>query len=196
MGNLSLAESQELLIEADPFQTYKFNLGNPPEYIGHLLEFSLGDETLEADFPVTDPESPDDAKKVCGLLTLTRWDCEVGGILSITGRVTAKNRAKLARASAQKNQGTKTKFVFSWYMYDEPENNYFKYFHTNDEEIESVVAKGYNLWISPTTMADLTQVRNSEFSLGMIGADSKDQDLHYAPSPSDKIAREYSRAKA
>lgn len=193
---MAQTRSQELVIEASPFETYKFNLGKPPEYIGHLLKFSIGDETLKEDFPVTDPENPDQGKKVCGILTLTRWDREVGGVLTIAGRVTADNRAKLARSDAQKNQGTKAKFNIVWYMYDEPENNYFKYFHTNEQEIEALVAENYDLWISPKTMTDLTQVRNSEFSLGMIGSDKKDQDLHYAPSASDKIAQEFSRAKA
>lgn len=186
---------QALNVEAAASETYKFNLGNPPEYIGHLLKFSLGDESLEADFPVTDPESPDDAKKVCALLTVSRWDREVGGVLYLGGRVTSANRSKLARSNAQKNQGTKCKFDLVWYMYDEPSNSYFKYFHTNDQEIEAVVAKGYSLYIAPNTSTDLTQVRNSEFSIGVIGSDSKDQDLHYAPSSTDKLAIQYSRQK-
>jgi len=189
------ADTQDFVVNAEPCDTYKFNLGEPPEYIGHLLAFSLGDETLDADFPVTDPESPDDAKKVCAVLGLTRWNREVGGVLVLSGRTTVANRAKLARASAQKNQGTKTKFKMVWYMYDEPKNNYFKYFHTNDEDIEGVVAKGNSLYLSSNTMSDLTQVRNHEFSLGMIGSDGKNQDMHYAPSASDKIAQEFSREK-
>ena len=189
------ADVQEFIVSAEAVETYQFKLANPPEYIGHLLAFSLGDETLDADFPVTDPESPDDKKKVCGLLTATRWDTEVGGVITLTARGTPPNCAKLLRASAQKNQGTNAKFKIAWYMYDEPENNYFKYFHTNDEDIEAFVANGYTLYVSQNSLRDLGQITNKEFSLGMIGSDKKDQDLHYAPSASDKIAQEFSRQK-
>ena len=53
---------KDLHLTANPASTYNFNMGNPPQFIGHLVKFSVGDETLEADIPVTDPERPGGSK--------------------------------------------------------------------------------------------------------------------------------------
>jgi len=196
MNQLLNDTGQELVIEGSALHAYQFE-NCVPDFVGHLLAFSVGDETLDVDLPVVNPEEPDGSNtiKVCSILTLTRWNNKTGGGLHLTGRVSANNQPKLLRAALQAKQGTSTKFKFIWAKYDEPANNYFKFFHTNDEEIEGEVDKANPIWVAQQPSHDLTQVRNYEFSIGIIGSDKKDQNLHLAPASTDKEVVAYSRER-
>lgn len=188
--------AQDYAIEAIPSQTYEFENG-VPDYVGLLLAFSVGDETLDVDIPVVNPEEPDSSKtiKVCAILTQLTWNLKVGKTLYLQGRVSSNNRAKLLRSNIQEKQGTKTKFKFVWAQYHEPGNNYFKHFHTNDEEIEGEIDKAAPIWIASKPATDITQFRNFDFSLGIKGVDTKDQNLHIAATPTDKDVIAYSRVR-
>lgn len=174
-------------LEADPRQTYEFENG-VPDYVGHLLAFSVGDETLDVDIEVIDPEAPDQSSpiKVCSLLTQVSWNKLPGQTLMLYGRVSSPNRAKLLRSTIQAKQGTRVKFNFVWDQYNEPDNNYFKHFHTNGEEIEGEIDKNSPLWVATRPSSDITDFRNYDFSLGIKAVDTKTQVLHVAATPTDK----------
>lgn len=182
-----------VVIEGNAPSTYQFKPGKNTNFIGHLLELSLGDEKLEADIQLVNPESPDDSKSeaVVGILTYTGWDGAEGKPLEIAGRLSSKNKAKLATANMQSKQSRKIKCKFLWTQYDDEEGQpYFKHFYPQDAALEGELVTSPK--ISSTPAFDLTQVRNYEFNLSFIG-DAKDQVLCFCAAANAVIAKYFSR---
>jgi len=186
-------------ISANPATTYQFNLGDPPQFVGHLLALQLGEgKAMDKDFPVTDPETGDSAPiKVAGILFGSRWNEKVGGPMSISGLLTEANHGELDMAKKDLSKSAAVSFQIKWYMYNTDGKKFFPHFF-QDQDFKGSLAKvgeDFDINLGKYTSNEIDQVPCLDFHMGIIGSSEKDQAFQYAGTPTGKTALAYSSKK-
>jgi len=152
------------------------------ESVGHLVSLTIGGEALEADFKFVDPMNPSSRASICGMLTFLEWNKKPGGVITLEGRISAKNQGVFQDALDSGDKTAKCEFKLNVYRYDVATKSYFKCFHTDDQVIEGEISENHTSTVEDQFAPEYRQILNHKFTLVVKGSDEKDSDLHVAYS--------------
>lgn len=168
-----------------------FNFSNDVQTrVGHIISCSIGDEDLESDMKIQDPENSGEKVSVFGVVSAIYWNGGYADPIQFSCQVSNPNKVKLAQLMHASTLGnTGVKFKFNIYDYDPDAKVYYKCFHTDDNDLEGLIQKtGGQLSIAIDTDQNMEVVspKNFTFSLGVMPED-KEQDVTHAYSSDSPV---------
>lgn len=168
-----------------------FNFSNDVQTrVGHIISCSIGDEDLESDMKVQDPENSGEKVSVFGVVSAIYWNGGYADPIQFSCQVSNPNKVKLAQLMHASTLGnTGVKFKFNIYDYDPDAKVYYKCFHTDDNDLDGLIQKtGGQLSIAIDTDQNMEVVspKNFTFSLGVMPED-KEQDVTHAYSSDSPV---------
>lgn len=162
--------------------------------VGHINKVKIGDKQLTEDIGVTDPENvTGDKLDVVGIASSVYWGGGYADLIEFSCQVSNANKKTLAVLTHSEMSDTTVELCFTVYDYDPDEAKYYKCFHTDDDNLEGLVAKsGGRLAVEIDTeqAVEVVSPKNFTFSLGVMPVD-KEQDTHVAMSVSDKLVKRW-----
>ncbi|MBS0647910.1 MAG: hypothetical protein JSS10_01640 [Verrucomicrobia bacterium] len=165
--------------------------------VGHFKKLKIGGEELKADFNLVDPMDPANRVPLCGMVTFLEWDTKPGGLLTVEGRLSAKNQGIYNDVVNAHDKTAECEFELDVYRYDDETEKYYKCFHTDGKAIEARLSEERRSIAHDEVESDYRQIRNHKFELYIIGSDKKDELLHIAYSADRKKAFKFGqKAKA
>lgn len=175
--------------DCDAEKGFNFNINNRA-ILGYIekLKFSASGKTLDADVPVSDPESPDSKIKVVAVLDHIKWEGGPTDPIEFEGRLSPKNRGSLLECLASLTGGSDVEASWVIKAYDHPEKKYFQRFHTDGKEIKLVLTEGAQVVVNEIPDPFVKQPVNYRFKLSLTPkSEGGDQTLCVATSASQKF---------
>ncbi|MEN6330948.1 MAG: hypothetical protein ABFD57_03050 [Smithella sp.] len=158
--------------------------------VGHLLTCKIGDQKLEADITVTDPEDNKKDVSVVGVMTNISWAGGYAQPIIVDCQVSNKNKVSIYDLTLKSLSNTNLTFAFNIYNYDPADKKYFKCFHTDGKDLNALVLKsGGDLVIRIATDAssEVESPKNFSFTLGAMPLEqSSEQQVFVATSVKNK----------
>ena len=159
--------------------------------VGHLLTCKVGDQKLEADLEVTDPEDNTKNVSVVGVMTSISWAGGYAQPIMLDCQVSNKNKVSLASLTMKTLSSTNLNLAFNIYNYDPAAKKYFKAFHTDGKDLNALILKsGGSLAIQIATEAssEVESPKNFSFGLGAMPMEqSQEQQVFLATSVTNKL---------
>jgi hypothetical protein len=164
--------------------------------VGYITKLSIGKKTLNPDVSVAKIDDPSAKQDVVGIMMNCNWDGNPSGPLAFYTVISDKNKKEIKLLTAENLVDRSVKVEFECWAYDQEKRNYFKGFHSNDDEIEGELVLGgggsgsIDLWVEETQIAEVPQPALYQCGFS-ITPDTKEQKLHYAVDTGAKIVRAY-----
>lgn len=184
----------QLSYNCDVNQTFNFQ-NDVQTRVGHIISCSIGDEELESDMKVQDPEnSGGDKVAVFGVVSGIYWGGGYADPIQFSCQVSNPNKVKIAQllqGASMTNTGIK--FKFNIYDYDPDAKVYYKCFHTDDNELEGLIQKtggNLNINIEMDQNTEVVSPKNFSFNLGVMPED-KEQELTHAYSSDSPVSLQW-----
>jgi len=162
--------------------------------VGFVNSLKIGNETLTADFHVTDPENVANTIRVFGVLLNIYWEGAYADPIQFSAQVSTENRGTLATMIHTGIDNPEVSFEFTVYDYDPKDKKYYKAFHTNDTALNGLISGGgggelaMNIDTMPSTEVVIPQ--NFTFSLVVMPTDEQ-QEIHISVSASEKFVKQW-----
>jgi hypothetical protein len=184
----------ELNYSCDVSQAYNFS-NDVQIKVGHIVSCTIGDEELESDMKVQDPEDTGGEKiSVFGVVSAMYWGGGYADPIQFSCQVSNPNKVKLAQLlQGATLSNTGVKFKFNIYDYDFDAKVYYKCFHTDDNELEGLIQKSggqLSIAIDMDQNMQVVSPKNFSFSLGVMPED-KEQELTLAFSSDSPVALQW-----
>jgi hypothetical protein len=177
----------------DAVGAYNF-VKNERKTIGHLLKvkFSNSGKELVADTDVQDPMNEENLVTVVGVFDNDLgWEGSPDDALLANFRLSLKNKAIMQRELSALNGGAEIELSFVVYEYGENEQ-YFKHFHTKEEEIKCVLTKNTKVFVSPRPATDVKGNVTYQVNCSLSGkSKGKEQVFHIAYSHDEPFTRRF-----
>ena len=185
----------QIAIDMNIHQGINFNK-TIQDRVGYITKLSIGKKTLNPDISVAKIDDPSGDQTVVGVLMNCNWDGNPSGPLGFFGVLSDKNKKEIKLLTAESLVDRTVKVEFECWAYDSEKRNYFKAFHSNDQQIdgELVLAGGaagtVDLWVEELPIPDVPQPALYQCGFSLT-PDPKEQQLHYAVDTGAKIVRAY-----
>jgi len=164
------------------------------DYVGHLTTITVAGKEISADLEVTNPEDiTGDNVKVAGVMAQLEWAGGIAEPIHIDCQVSIKNKQTIALLQDSDLSDTSVKFQFKIYEYDPAQKKYFMALHSNDTDLEGLIAKNgtdLDMHVELDASAEVGSPINFAFSIGIMPADKK-QDIHKAVSVDGKYVQNW-----
>jgi hypothetical protein len=169
-----------------------FNFSNDVQTkIGHIISLTIGENELESDIKVQDPESKEDKVSVFGVVSGLYWDGGPADPIQFSCQVSNPNKVTIAQLLMGASLGnTGVKFKFNIYDYDPDAKVYYKCFHTDDNDLEGLIQKSggqLSIAIGMDQNTEVVSPKNFTFTLGIMPED-KEQDVTHAYSSESPVS--------
>jgi len=161
--------------------------------VGHIVSCKVGNDQLDADLNLSNPEDQAKLVKVFGIVSYIGWNGGYADPIQFSCQVSTANKNKIATLTHKSLANTEVLFKFNVYDYDPKEKKYYKCFHSNDAELKGLVLKSGGELVMQIDMDQSTEVlspRNYAFNLGVMPQDVN-MEVHMAVSVSDKFVKKW-----
>lgn len=159
--------------------------------VGHLVACKIGDQKLEADIDVTDPEDNKKDVTVVGVMTNISWAGGYAQPILIDCQVSNKNKVSIANLTMKSLSNTNLTLKFNIYNYDPADKKYFKCFHTDNKDLNALILKSGGdlvIRIAMDASSEVESPKNFSFTIGGMPAEqSSEQQLFVATSVKNKL---------
>lgn len=144
--------------------------------IGHItgLKFAKGD-AVEADIEVPDPENTESSVPVLGPIDNIVWGGDPTDPVVVQFRVSQANKAKLQNGLNAAKGGSEISLKFNVYEYSDEADCFFKYFHTDEKDINCEITPDTDAFVAHKADDSVTSQKNYLVSLSLTGLSAGDQ---------------------
>ncbi|MBJ7553417.1 hypothetical protein [Marinomonas spartinae] len=162
--------------------------------IGHITSLKIGDKEFKKDLAVTVPTNiTGDKVKVVGVISNIYWEGGHSDPIMFDCRVSTDNKQAGLTLQHKDLSNTSVEFSYVIYDYDPKEKKFYPNFHTNETDLNGLVAKSggeLDLYIDMDQATDVVSPENYSFILGVMPTE-EEQEVHFAVNVSAKFVKKW-----
>ncbi len=146
------------------------------QYVGHMIDLTIGGKKLEQEFNFRDPMSPMTDVGMALTINSREWSEAAGDPISFVGYVGERNWSKLRMAISDADKSRECEFTPTIYM-RRGESTFIKTFHSDGSPIKGIFIK--NECFVGDTPIKYDQITVFEYRLTIVGSKGEEQAFQY-----------------
>lgn len=162
--------------------------------IGVLNSLTIGEQSYDADFQVTDPENPSGTLNVVGVLSNIYYELGYDDPIQFSAQVSTANKNLLSTLVHTSLTNTSVEFEFTVYAYDPEPKVYYKAFHSNDTVLHGMILNDggeLEIEMGSEQNMEVADPINFTFDLGVSPEDFEAQLVYIAMAVGMEIPRQW-----
>ncbi|MCG7537079.1 MULTISPECIES: hypothetical protein [Pseudoalteromonas] len=162
--------------------------------VGHITSLKIGDKEYKKDLAVTVPtDISGDKVKVVGVISNIFWEGGHADPIMFGCRISTDNKESSVLLQHTSMSDTSVSFSFVIYDYDPKEKKFYPNFHTNETDLNGLVAKNggeLDFGVDLDQADDVVSPKNFSFFLGVMPTE-EEQEAHFAVNTSAKFVKKW-----